>query len=245
MKSLAWNLPRDTTTNYNQSIGKFKFESPPTYFIIVDFLDLKNEPPDPVKLGVQLADLHKNTISPNGMYGFPVTTYDGKWPQVVGWDSSWASFFSKMLIGALQLDVVTNGPWKELEDIVDQTVKDVIPLLLGFLETGGRSIKPCLIHGDLWEGNIGTDSETDRLYVYDAACYYAHNEMELGMWRINHHNLIVGKYRKEYRKNMEASKPKTQWDDRNRLYSCKAKLLLSASVPKSRFRSQSVPQVKI
>ncbi|KAG7004716.1 hypothetical protein G7Y79_00024g056660 [Physcia stellaris] len=172
------------------------------------------------------------------MYGFPVTTYDGKWPQVVGWDSSWASFFSKMLIGALQLDVVTNGPWKELEDIVDQTVKDVIPLLLGFLETGGRSIKPCLIHGDLWEGNIGTDSETGRLYVYDAACYYAHNEMELGMWRINHHNLIVGKYRKEYRKNMEASKPKTQWDDRNRLYSCKAKLLLSASVPKSRFRSQ-------
>lgn len=146
-----------------------------------------------------------------------------------------------MLIGALLSDAVTNGPWKELEDIVDQTVKTVIPLLLGFLETGGRSIKPCLIHGDIWEGNIGTDRETGRLYVYDAACYYAHNEMELGMWRINHHNLIAGKYRKEHLRNMEASKPKTQWDDRNRLYSCKAKLLLSASFPESRFRSQSVP----
>lgn len=241
MKSLAWYLPRNTKTNYSHSSGKYKLEFPPTYFIILDFLDLKKEPPDPVKLGVQLADLHENTISPNGKYGFPVTTYDGKWPQVIDWDSSWASFFSKMLRGALRVDVATNGPWKEVEGIVDQTVKFVIPLLLGFLETGGRSIKPCLIHGDLWEGNIGTEKETGRLYVYDAGSYYAHNEMELGMWRFNHHHLRGAKYRNEYLSNMKASAPAAQWGDRNRLYSCKASLLLSASFPESHFRSRSVP----
>jgi fructosamine-3-kinase len=33
-------------------------------------------------------------------------------------------------------------------------LKKVIPRLLDPLETDGRSIKPVLLHGDLWLGNV-------------------------------------------------------------------------------------------
>lgn len=74
-----------------------------------------------------------------------------------------------------------NGPWAELDKISSLVITDVIPQLLGPLESDGRFVKPSLIHGDLWDGNIGTDYETGDVYIFDAGAYYAHNEMELGM----------------------------------------------------------------
>lgn len=52
----------------------------------------------------------------------------------------------------------------------------VILRLLRPLETGGRSIRPTLIHGDLWHGNAETDAETGQPIIFDAASFYAHNE---------------------------------------------------------------------
>ena len=52
----------------------------------------------------------------------------------------------------------------------------VVPRLLRPLETGGRSIRPSLIHGDLWHGNAETDAETGEPVIFDAASFYAHNE---------------------------------------------------------------------
>ena len=36
----------------------------------------------------------------------------------------------------------------------------VIPRLLRPLETGGRQIKPSLVHGDLYSGNVSVDAVT-------------------------------------------------------------------------------------
>lgn len=38
-----------------------------------------------------------------------------------------------------------------------------------------------LIHGDLWGGNMGTLLETGEIVLFDAGCYYAHNEMDIAM----------------------------------------------------------------
>ncbi|KAJ5933739.1 hypothetical protein N7454_006068 [Penicillium verhagenii] len=59
-----------------------------------------------------------------------------------------------------KLDVEINGFWKELDDAMQITLEKLIPRLLDPLTADGRSIKPCLIHGDLWESNIGTDPTT-------------------------------------------------------------------------------------
>ena len=221
-----------------RAFGKLRLQSPPTYFIICDFVDISDTLPDPVLLGKQLGELHRKSMSPTGKFGFHLPTYDGRLPQVVEWDDSWASFFGKMLVGVLQLDINTNGPWQELEQAVYQIVDTVIPVLLGALESEGRTIKPCLIHGDLWEGNIGTEFGSGNIFVFDACSYYAHNEMEIGMWRTEHHRMKAKAYKKEYLRNMKPSEPVDQWDDRNRLYSCKTRLMYSAHVPGTPVRKQ-------
>lgn len=129
--------------------GKLALESPPTYFFLCEFLNISDRLPDPAIVGARLAELHQRSVSPTGKFGFHIPTYDGKLPQDVDWDSSWSSCFSKLLAGIYRLDVEVNGPWKELQDVLDEVLSYVIPRLLGVLESGGRKIKPCLIHGDV------------------------------------------------------------------------------------------------
>lgn len=70
----------------------------------------------------------------------------------------------------------SQGPDKDLRDLFEQTMKRVAPRLLRPLETGGRQIKPSLVDGDLYSGNVSVDVEYGRPILYDATCPYAHNE---------------------------------------------------------------------
>lgn len=70
----------------------------------------------------------------------------------------------------------SQGPDEELGKLFGQTMSMVVPRLLRPLETGGRQIKPSLVHGDLYSGNVSVDVETGRPVLYDATCLYAHNE---------------------------------------------------------------------
>lgn len=47
------------------------------------------------------------------------------------------------------LDQEKNGLWKEFMIVCDLAVEKVVPRLLEPLQSEGRDIKPCLIHGDL------------------------------------------------------------------------------------------------
>lgn len=132
--------------------GKYKVGSPDTYFFLSDFLDVDTSAPDPVQFTVRLAELHCKSKSPNGMFGFRVTTCDGNLPHTVAWEKSWATFFGKLLRGVLKLDREVNGEWPELEVAADQVIDAVIPWLLGALQADGRELKSSLIHGDCWKG---------------------------------------------------------------------------------------------
>lgn len=129
--------------------GKLTTQQPPTYFFLCEFVNISDRLPDPATVGACLAELHLKSTSPTGKFGFHVPTYDGKLPQIVDWDQSWPSFFSKMILGIFKLDVEVNGPWKELENVLKVVVNRVIPRLLGALESDGRKVKPSLIHGDV------------------------------------------------------------------------------------------------
>ena len=72
----------------------------------------------------------------------------------------------------------SRGPDVELTMLFEQIVSKVVPRLLRPLETGGRQIKPCLVHGGLYSGNVSVDATTGGPILYDAACLYAHNECE-------------------------------------------------------------------
>ncbi|MCJ1234324.1 hypothetical protein MMC14_002283 [Varicellaria rhodocarpa] len=109
--------------------------------------------------------------------------------------------------------------------------KNVIPRLLRPLETGGRSVKPCLIHSDLWPGNVKPNAHDDKLCIFDACTYWGHNEADLGICR-NLRYRLGKQYREEYVKHVQESEPKEDFEDRNALYALKFHVLLSIMYPK-------------
>lgn len=158
--------------------GSFK-STPDTHFYVCEFRNLGEDLPEPPDFCAKLAQLHKNGISPNGKYGFPVVTYNGKLPQENGFTDTWEEFFANGLRHMLNLNFIAGGPCKELEDLMPAIFEKVIPRLLRPLETGQNQIRPSLVHGDLWYGNAGFDIETDEPLIFDPCCFYAHNECTL------------------------------------------------------------------
>jgi protein-ribulosamine 3-kinase len=195
-----------------------RYQNDEIYFFLSEFIDMSDRVPGPNQLCSKLAQLHRSSTSPTGAFGLHVTSCQGRIPQHVGWERSWTTFFTKLLKHVTDLDFETNGHWDELDQLEKRLISHVIPRLIGNLEREGRSVKPCLIHGDLWEGNTGTSYETGDVYVFDSGAYYAHNEMEIGDWRCNYNKIHNKVYTETYLRHYAPSEPKEEWDDRNRMY---------------------------
>lgn len=203
--------------------GKFELADPITHFFMCEFFDMELKLPEPNAFCTRLAEIHQNSISPTGKFGFSVPNCHGKILQRNEWDSSWASFFTKLLVSFLQLEVSINGPWEEYERAFEKIVSTVIPQLLEPLQAEGRVLKPSLVHGDLWEENAAIDLSTGNPVVFDASAFYAHNEYELGTWR--RQIIKFGRpYFHQYFRKFPQSEPAEQCDDRIRLYSLKFNL---------------------
>jgi len=186
--------------------------------------------PDPVQFARTTARLHSN-VSPTGLFGFPVSTFAGQVPHAKGWEPNWTKFFTQLLKLCLEADEKTNGIWPELRIASEQILSKVVSRLLDPLQQDPHPIKPVLIHGDLWSGNIGTDEETGDLVFFDAGAFYAHNELEAGMWRCDGQQNLGLEYLREYQRLVEPSSPKEEFDDRSRLYCMKFYLTHSSMNP--------------
>jgi protein-ribulosamine 3-kinase len=179
----------------------------PGYFLLSEFRNVGQQPPGPGKLTLRLAELHKNSVSPTGKFGFYVTTCHGRLPQYVGWESSWEVMLSKVLAQVMDIDQEKHGEWPEFNAIRALPFEFVIPRLLRPLESDGRSVKPCLIHGDLWDENCADDMNTGEPFAFDAPSIYAHNEYEIGYWRPIRHRLSNKSYVRAYKKHFPVSEP--------------------------------------
>ncbi|KEY73635.1 hypothetical protein S7711_09676 [Stachybotrys chartarum IBT 7711] len=201
------------------SWGKYANEESETYFFLSQYLDMSDKMPHPNYLCAELAALHRNSCSPGNQFGFHVTTCQGRIAQSVGWEADWTTFFIKLLQHVIDLDFEVNGYWEALDQAEKRLISHVIPRLLDALKSDGHTVKASLIHSDLWEGNSGTSYEDGKVYIFDAASFYAHQEMETGNWR-GYYNKISNKvYRTTYLRHFPPSHPKDEWEDRNRLYS--------------------------
>lgn len=212
---------------------------PDTHFFLCEFRNMKEEKPDPGEFGSRLAALHQDSQSPNGKFGFHVATYSGNLPQVNDWEDSWEVFFTKNLKLALKFEIEAKGPDPELDTLLPVLFDKVIPRLLRPLESGGRSVKPSLVHGDLWYGNSGIDTITGELLIFDACCFYAHNECKLYSLRMTTRGSYIERlhcdadefgqwmpacnrfgpeYREAYHSSVEISHPKEDYKGRLDLY---------------------------
>ena len=113
---------------------------------------MNNELPELRQFAVSLARLHRESISPTGKSGFYVTTCNGNIPQDVRWTDAWEECFTNGTMKDFALEKEARGPSEELEALMKPLFETVIRRLLRPLETDGRTLKPCLVHGDLWHG---------------------------------------------------------------------------------------------
>ena len=103
-------------------------------------------------------------------------TYNGDLPQENGYTDTWEECFTNGFLHMLKMNRQRGGPWEEMEALKSDMLEKVIPRLLRPLETEGRVVKPALVHGDLWCGNVAVDTMNDLPLVYDPSSFYAHNE---------------------------------------------------------------------
>ncbi|KAL8699345.1 MAG: hypothetical protein Q9201_006057 [Fulgogasparrea decipioides] len=147
-----------------------------THYYLCRFYELAEELPEHKDFCAKVAYLHENSKSPNGKFGFHVVTYNGDLPQENGYTDTWEEFFSNGFKHMINLNLERGGPWEQIESLKSNMLNKVIPRLIRPLETNGRSIKPSLVHGDLWCGNAAIDTVTDLPLVYDPSSFYAHHE---------------------------------------------------------------------
>lgn len=139
--------------------------------------------PDPALFCEQIAALHRDSVSPTGKFGFYTTTCHGPHPQNTSWEDSWSVFFLRLIRQFFERELDMNGPDADYEETF-KALEAVIPNILEPLQQGGRFLKPCLVHGNLWEENTGTSLDKDNQpKIFDAGCFYAHSEYDIAMWR--------------------------------------------------------------
>ncbi len=136
---------------------------------------------------------------------------------MVEWEDSWEVFFTRSLKQALDLEIKARGHDAEIDELIPVIFNIVIPRLLRPLEADGRSVKPSLVHGDLWYANSGVDAETGGSVIFDACCFYAHNEYEFGQW-MPACNKFDGRYLEAYHRLVERSEPEEDYEGRLDLY---------------------------
>ncbi|VAI10947.1 unnamed protein product [Triticum turgidum subsp. durum] len=134
----------------------YKVGSLPTggSFIIMEYIQFGRSRGDQSALGRKLVEMHKAAKSDKG-YGFYVENTIGR----LGY----------------QLKLISQRFGDSaIYEKGQQLIEKMHPLF------DGAVIEPCLLHGDLWSGNISADTNGDPV-ILDPACYYGHNEAEFGM----------------------------------------------------------------
>jgi fructosamine-3-kinase len=123
------------------------------------------------ELGRQLAALHRASAS---RFGWRINNTIGATPQVNTWSDSWTAFWREQRLGfQLQL-AARNGAHSCLLNLGERLQGKLDALLQGHVP------QPSLLHGDLWSGNWGCDTQGAPV-IFDPAVYYGDRETDLAM----------------------------------------------------------------
>ncbi|XP_031551452.1 ketosamine-3-kinase-like isoform X2 [Actinia tenebrosa] len=151
--------------------------------LVMEHLDLRGlkNPGFQAALGQQLARLHLHNIEKLNKgdsdavskFGFTGATCCGYISLTNEWKDDWMDFYvNQRLENRIQM-VLKENQDRELQDFWAK-LKTKIPEYFTGLE-----IKPSLLHGDLWGGNVG---EIDSgPVIFDPASFYGHHEFELAI----------------------------------------------------------------
>ena len=118
-----------------------------------------------------LVELHSNQ---GEEFGWHRDNYIGDTPQENGKTGNWSRFFALHRLKPQFERAAANGYGAELTKPGARII-DRVPAM--FLDYRAR---PCLVHGDLWHGNIAI-TDDGRPALYDPAAHYGDHEVDLAM----------------------------------------------------------------
>lgn len=155
-------------------------------------------------LGEQLAALH---AVKGREFGFERDNFIGESVQVNRKCDSWNRFYIEhRLRYQLQLAKRNGSCTTELKKLSSELIA-IIPNILK-----GSEEEPCLLHGDLWGGNVMTDESGEPVLI-DPAVYYGHRETDIAM------TTLFGGFSEEFYRSYNRHYPlKKGWESRLNLY---------------------------
>jgi len=172
-------------------------------FILLEYLEPASPAPDYWEnLGRGLAQLHSQKAP---CFGFDQDNYCGRTPQPNPHRTSGHHFFAEYRLLyqgqlALEQDFLSSDEYQNLEALC-QRLTERIP-----------DQEPALLHGDLWGGNIHTDSQGQPVLI-DPACYWGWPEADIAMTR-----LFGGFADRFYHSYLELRPLEPGWEERLPLY---------------------------
>ena len=157
-------VPNPIANGAAQSIG----------FLVVEHLELQNRHSDFVRMGRDLAKLHRTPGTP---YGWHQDNFLGGSIQINSHQSNWADFFKNNRLG-YQLQLACDNGFGARLGVLQDRVLDRVTTILD-----SHKPEPSLLHGDLWQGNYGF-IEGGIPVIFDPAVYVGDRETDLAMTRL-------------------------------------------------------------
>ncbi len=140
-----------------------------TSFPILSYIEMHTTG-DEKRLGELVAKLHTSTAD---QFGWIEDNYIGLTLQRNDLMSSWSQFWWDMRL-APQIHMAIEKGYKALNQY-QAPLKEAVTTQLS-----DHKITPTLLHGDLWSGNKGYDTNGKPI-IYDPACYYGDPEVDIAM----------------------------------------------------------------
>lgn len=142
-------------------------------YLVLDYVPTAESQESYLSLGTGLAKLHKTSKSDR--YGLEYDNYIGTLKQENLWQSDFYEFYIINRIGA-QFRLAYDGQFFFSSDLsafnkLCSQLHNIIP-----------NEEACLIHGDLWSGNVIYGDHS--AYLIDPAVSYAHREQDIAMMHL-------------------------------------------------------------
>ncbi len=139
-------------------------------YIVLEYLDMGGRVNQNV-LAEQLAAMHHVTAE---QFGWVINNTIGSTFQDNTCNSNWIAFWSKQRLGFQLKLAAENGYGGALQSLGEKLLIEMPKLFTG------REIKPSMLHGDLWGGNVAGLKDGTPV-IYDPAFYYGDREADLAM----------------------------------------------------------------
>ena len=141
--------------------------------LLLEWIETSHSNNHQAEIGKVLANLHKRT---NQYFGFDYDNTIGEMPQYNAINqsvTSWSFFFWEYRLlfqikYALKNKLISHKEYTKLL-LIKSKLKNLL----------SNTIKPSLLHGDLWSGNV-INGINGPVFI-DTSCYYGHSEADLAL----------------------------------------------------------------